>query len=268
MKKGYTLAEILITLGIIGIVSALIFPLANRMRPNENKVKFLQTYDAIAKVVKELANDSSVYPAAGTINIAGTPTSVSYLRCPFCNVYVMDNTGNIFRRPNKLGSLIAERFNSDANTNTIQSILNYDPDSNGNYYDNLYTFLETNRRLDDPHFTTDNGIEIYSYTYVQNPATNGLNSIDYATYVYFDIDGAGQGNGCFSLDGGCQEQDIFKLRIDGDGTVIPADPLGAAYLRTRNNLYQRNNINDIFTPQEIADFQDLDNDWFSGNLTP
>lgn len=41
-KKAFTLAEALIALGVVGIVAALMLPLANKTKPDAMKVKYLK----------------------------------------------------------------------------------------------------------------------------------------------------------------------------------------------------------------------------------
>ena len=43
-KKGYTLAEILIALAIVGVISAVMLPLVNKYSPDAEKVMYLKTY--------------------------------------------------------------------------------------------------------------------------------------------------------------------------------------------------------------------------------
>ena len=61
-KQAYTLAEVLITLSIIGILAAVLVPLANKFKPDKNKAMFLKTYDTIVKAVRELAGNTTIYP--------------------------------------------------------------------------------------------------------------------------------------------------------------------------------------------------------------
>ena len=232
MKKGYTLAEVMITLGIIGIVSALIMPLANKMRPNENKVKYLQTYDAISKVVKDLANDSSVYPAVRTLMIDGNSETVDYMNAPFYNVF--DN--NSIQHNNKLGGLIAERFNTQDNVD-IDSIQG---DQSTAWSDN--DTVEANIANDTfvPTFTTANGVDVFITTHYVAPTTvveNNTNA-EYMTDVYFDVNGHDRGNNCMFDANNCTNPDIFRLTILGDGSIIPTDLRGAGYLNTRTNLFE------------------------------
>ena len=46
-KSGFTLAEALIALGIVGVIAAIALPMANKMKPDPIKVTYLKTYDAI-----------------------------------------------------------------------------------------------------------------------------------------------------------------------------------------------------------------------------
>ena len=62
-KEGFTLTEAVITMGVVGVIAALLIPLANRFRPDPVKVQYLQTYDAITYVAKELANNDLLFPA-------------------------------------------------------------------------------------------------------------------------------------------------------------------------------------------------------------
>ena len=42
-KRAFTLAEALIALGVVGVVAALVLPLANKARPDEMKISYLKT---------------------------------------------------------------------------------------------------------------------------------------------------------------------------------------------------------------------------------
>ena len=59
-KKGYTLAEALLAMAVIGIVAALMLPLANKYRPDEQKALFINTYDSIVEAVSVLASNEEI----------------------------------------------------------------------------------------------------------------------------------------------------------------------------------------------------------------
>ena len=50
-NKAFTLAEILVTLGIIGIVVAVTLPLVNKAKPDNTKIMFLKTYQEMVKAI-------------------------------------------------------------------------------------------------------------------------------------------------------------------------------------------------------------------------
>ena len=64
MKKkiGYTLAEVLITLTIVGAVAAMTGPIMSKLTPDVTKIKFLQTYDMLKEVILEIVNNEEYYP--------------------------------------------------------------------------------------------------------------------------------------------------------------------------------------------------------------
>ena len=62
MKKAYTLAEVLICVGIIGVLAAILLPLANKFKPDSNKAIYIKTYDAIVDIVKSMASNNNLYP--------------------------------------------------------------------------------------------------------------------------------------------------------------------------------------------------------------
>ena len=61
MKKGFTLAEALTTMGIIGVVAAIGIPAVVSRRPNQEIVMYRKAYFTIEKVVSELVNDEDFY---------------------------------------------------------------------------------------------------------------------------------------------------------------------------------------------------------------
>ena len=60
-KDGFTLAELLIALGIIGVAAALITPSLVNIMPDRYKIRVLQYYAAICTANQELLDDSATY---------------------------------------------------------------------------------------------------------------------------------------------------------------------------------------------------------------
>lgn len=89
MKKAFTLAEILIVLTVIGIISAIIMPIAFNSTPNENVLKFKKANETLFRVINELTN-SDTYHQDGDLGIKAdgtllTSTSANYTY--FCDAF-------------------------------------------------------------------------------------------------------------------------------------------------------------------------------------
>ena len=126
MKKAFTLAEILITLTIIGVVAALIVPAISNLRPNKNKTAYLQVYDTISQTVKSLASNSRLYPVCNNPNVEDNVNCSQY---PLLNTSrPLDNQYNnaIYQGDRKLCSLI--KFMVAANGRVVPA------DPKGNMY--------------------------------------------------------------------------------------------------------------------------------------
>ena len=61
MKKGYTLAETLVTLAIIGLIAGILFPVVNRKIPNKEMLGFKKAYSSVVRVTNEMINDETLY---------------------------------------------------------------------------------------------------------------------------------------------------------------------------------------------------------------
>ena len=62
MKKlGFTLAEIIVALGIIGVVAAITSPIINNIIPDKDKVQVIKVHKLLTDINKEFLSDSSLY---------------------------------------------------------------------------------------------------------------------------------------------------------------------------------------------------------------
>jgi len=61
MKKAFTLAEIMIVLSIVGILTAILLPVAFHSAPDENVMKFKKANNTLGVVIRELVNSDKYY---------------------------------------------------------------------------------------------------------------------------------------------------------------------------------------------------------------
>ena len=222
MKQGLTLAEILITMCIIGVVSTLMAATLTHLTPDQNKIKYLRRFDSISSITKDMSSNSLLYPACQGEG---------------------DNSINCSQHP-----LFNTDLGIEGRGKTIPA------SGNSKYCVGLSMYLNgrgmPNLNCTDapvniesgwiPSFTTDNGTEYIVSTTREIQGNQGIFQID----VYFDINGSSIGPNCFynadSETEACKKNpDRFKLMIASDGTVVAADPLGKEYIRTRKNYTRK-----------------------------
>ena len=242
MKRGFTLAEVLITLGIIGIVSALIIPAANSLKPDKNKAMYLQTYDTISSTIKELAANSRLYPVCKSPN---AEDNVSCSQFPLVNTSrPLDNKYNNARYEGdrKLCSLMALSLGVDESDMSCNA---------GTYAFNSADFTN---KFSNPSFTTKNGMR---WRIVPQIATFTSNfEARFQHDIYVDIDPTnnnvdGEDKSCIFDEDDCKQPDIFKFLVGADGKVVPADPLGRLYISGRKSLIKKDLKEDAFDGNNV-----------------
>lgn len=65
-KKGFTLAEVLVTLGLVGVITAIVTPNLLNLLPDRNKMIVLKLYKNISTITQEIMNDTGYYYPNGT----------------------------------------------------------------------------------------------------------------------------------------------------------------------------------------------------------
>ena len=215
-KQGFTLAEVLITLGIIGIITALIMPAINHLKPDENKVIYLKVYDTLADTIKDLATNSRIYPACENEN----------------NINCSENPLFNTEKP------LIEPFNTDAyqGATKLCNLLAFAlGDNNPNCKAENYTYSNDTFK-NNISFVTSNGMQ-WIVSQRRSITTNG-SSATFQADIYVDINGNKGSNAIYSADN--DKPDIFKFMVAANGTVVPADPAGRAYIASRKSLLKKN----------------------------
>lgn len=71
-RVAFTLAEVLVTLGVLGIIAAMTIPSIKKVFPDNNRVMFKKAYTTLEKAVYNVINDETNYPSSQT---TGTTTT-------------------------------------------------------------------------------------------------------------------------------------------------------------------------------------------------
>lgn len=181
VKNGFTLAEALITIGMLGIVAAILVPVMNKIIPDSNITAFKQAYSVVSQAVSNMINDDDLYPScrhlANSDGIIGPigfniPSAAILLtmvaNTPNCTTgYVPDaNT-------NKFCYLLSQQIRTRRG---IPVSCSQSTDENGGP-----------TSAGNTSFTSQNGM---AWTIVSPAPQFPLNSTDYSTRIIVDVNGA------------------------------------------------------------------------------
>lgn len=229
-KEAFTLAELLISLGIIGVIGALMLPAINKLRPDENKTMYLKVYDELSKNISAIASNSKIYPACKKDAANAEDPGV------LCQEYPLLNTNaslidtysgdEAYKGKRKLCSFLALSMGGE-NANCTEDGYNY---TDATFKNNL-------------SFTTPNGMQ---WRVVPQLYSTDMNTqiAQYRTDIYVDInpknnDNNSAGQNCIYDQNNCKNPDIFKFMVSADGIVHPADPVGKKYILGRKTLLKK-----------------------------
>ena len=216
-KHGFTLAEVLLTLGIIGVVAALTLPAANSLMPDQTKIMYLKAYDTVSETMKNLASNKKLFPLCNSNNINCT-------NYPFINTdKPLDPKYEDCEGSTKLCKLFALSLGAEA-LKCPSSIMWVGTDFDDWFDENI-------------SFTTQNGFQ-WSITMLFN--TGSMESI-FSSYsnVAVDVNGNTAPN-CIYDEEKCPKPDRFRFFVYTNGVVQPADPVGLYYTNTRTSLTRKN----------------------------
>ena len=217
-KRGFTLAELLIVLGITGVVAAILLPMVSGLMPDKTKMMYLKVYDELGKNIEHIASDSSLFPVCidtGSENIGCQEHPLLNTIRPSSKKF---NDAK-FEGNKKLCNILAFNMNVD-NTKCEDSSYAFDSSSFNGDFDSKKSF------------TTQNGMEWWIVPQVN---TKGGGNAKYQTDIYVDIDPSEKSPNCIYNSTSCKNPDRFKFLLAADGTVIPADPMGMMYINTRKS---------------------------------
>ena len=88
--KGFTLAEVMIVLTVIGVLAGILIPVANNSRPDEKVMKFKKAHATLANVIHELVTSDKYY-AGGDLGVRPDGTIIDGTHAGdytyFCNSF-------------------------------------------------------------------------------------------------------------------------------------------------------------------------------------
>lgn len=78
-KKAFTLSELLIALGVIGILTAILMPIVFSLTPDQNALMAKRAFYTTETVISDLLNDPTCYPKI--LSRAGLDDGLGYYKC-------------------------------------------------------------------------------------------------------------------------------------------------------------------------------------------
>lgn len=220
-KSGFTLAELMITLGIIAVAAVVAAPALSNMMPQKDKIKVVKYAVVIDDATNELLADESLYHSTRYTGI------------------VVDEYGN---------SSISENFNSGQvgaysciglACTQAPSDFQGDPRYTGA---NKYQTLLSDKLLRDGKYV-DGSVWTFETNYNPGNSAAGITP-DISVKILIDTDGDKHGKNCHfpfsSFDNsGCHQPDTFVFTVDKNGNVSGGDPLTRAYLANPLNMHDK-----------------------------
>ncbi len=199
---AFTLAELMVCLTIIAVISTILIPTLSKLRPNRSKAMFKKAYNIAERIVYELVNDQELYPISDdTVGFDNT-SEVQYNG--------VDYSGNT-----KFCKLFADRVNTLSSEPNCTATAGFSSDNKT------------------PTFTTTDGVEwILQLTSFAD--TTQYNDETVPT-IQIDVNGPEQPN-CLDGASGCIDPDRFKLFVRNDGKMKTVGPYAIKYMQELNMI--------------------------------
>ena len=224
-KKGFTLAEVLITVGLIGVLAVIALPAIFGNKPNELKTKYLKCYNTLVTLTDDILGNSELYykdyqrNQAGEILLTnGAPTDL----CPNGGLSCISSNRIQNQDQVRYGLLVQGYQTIDKFPRIFASHL--DVQQNPGM---TCAATASGRRCS---FTTTDGTA-WQFD-------SALNNNLLTTVVTIDLDPSvnnAMGNNTFAQNQNNPDQ--FTFRIDNDGQVTATDELGQEFLKNQNGMH-------------------------------
>lgn len=204
-NRAFTLAEVMVTLVILGVLAAILMPIVKDMYPDKNKVMFRKAYYVVERMVYEMVNDEDLYPSTEGKSGLDNTVSVTYLGATFGG-----NTTETAKP--KFCKLFAAKVN----------VLDLDAiNCDGEH---SLPFQEGKDYVE-PSFSTTDGVSYYMPYASEFPEDDSS-----LPNLYIDVNGK-QAPNCEYDSDSCINPDIFGLYVLVDGRILIKDDIAKEYLK-------------------------------------
>lgn len=68
-NNGFSLAEVLITLALLGVIGAILFPVISKTPPNMEMVLYKKAFSTVGRAAEELLSDEALYPRGNQLGL-------------------------------------------------------------------------------------------------------------------------------------------------------------------------------------------------------
>lgn len=182
VKKGFSLPEVLIAIGIIGILAIILIPQLSKDNPSRSKVIFRKSYNTLAQIVANMINDDVNYPAT-QFDTSTPPVPRGF------NYTTQTPTGTINKfclllsnQLNTVGNITCPAVDAPAAAANIATTKIFDMPDGSTWY------IRLGGDDDAPPSTTGANAQF------------PLSATSYATSIIVDIDGPDKGTNCSADD--------------------------------------------------------------------
>lgn len=221
-KNGFTLAELCVTLSIIGIVSAIVAPTITALAPDAYRVKVLDTYNRIYEANKELLlnpdyflekDETGTEEITYTNDVGVTVTGSFPDGIPDCVGFACENSvaGCV---SDKYACLLNKKLNGERSNNVIK--------------------LTNGQELTVEEIKDGSNIKHHVVTLDLTPKS---------------------AKSCAFLDLKCKKPSKFKIKVENEGSILPGDPLLEAYLNNNDKVTNRKYYMEKALEYEDKDYQ-------------
>lgn len=237
-KKGFTLGEMLICLGIISVVVAIMIPAAMSKKPAKNKSLFRKAYYNTEKIVYDLVNEENRekgFPGTKSGEFAmGTDQSTAFAYFDNTKQVKIRNGGTystVNRRKSVTGKYLCTRFAEKLNTSGIIDCNNtHTMPGNGALMTSDVTILGANSS---PNFVTNDGVAWFMSINTICKKDRASCTSDSAITISLDVNGNNPPNTSASND-----PDRFTFSFDPEGKMtVPTGSRAARYLKS-NTIFK------------------------------